>query len=93
MNYEDLKMISVEELNALILRAEQEIKERNLAKLEEAKAKVVISIRELIAVCRKANVRTLGKIYWECDRCDEGQYFDILDEDVLEDVANILEEC
>ena len=88
----NLKTLSPEELQMLIKNAEQEIKDRATAQVEEKKAKVVIAIRELLAVCRSAGVRSLGKIYWECDDCGEGNYFDILDEDVLHDVANILEE-
>lgn len=87
----NLKTLSPEELKELIHKAEQEIKDRATAQIEEKKAKVVIAIRELLAVCRSAGVRSLGKIYWECDDCGEGNYFDILAEDVLHDVANILE--
>ena len=79
----NLKTLSPEELQMLIKNAEQEIKDRATAQVEEKKAKVVIAIRELLAVCRSAGVRSLGKIYWECDDCGE---------DVLHDVANILEE-
>lgn len=91
INYEELKMISVEELNSLIQKAEKEIKERHTAQVEEAKAETVIAIRKLIAVCREAHIDQLGKIWWECDSCDESIYFDILSEDVLADVANVLE--
>ena len=87
----NLKMMSPEELKELIKNAEQEIKDRATAEVEEKKAKVVIAIRELLAVCRSASIYKLGKIYWECDSCDESIYFDILSEDVLKDVANILE--
>ncbi len=90
-DYKELKMISEEELNFLIQKAEEEISRRAEAKLEEAKAKTVIAIRELIALCREAKLYHLGKVYWECPDCDEGQYFDILSEDVLKDVADILE--
>ena len=88
----NLKTLSPEELKELIHKAEQEIKDRATAQIEEKKAKVVIAIRELLAVCRSANVWKLGSLYWECDDCDESNYFDILDDDILKDVANILEE-
>lgn len=88
----DLKMMSPEELKMLITKAEQEIKDRATAEVEEKKAKVVIAIRELLAVCRSANIWKLGSLYWECDDCGESNYFDILNDDILKDVANILEE-
>ena len=88
----DLKMMSPEELKELIKNAEQEMTNRAIAQFEEKKAKVVIAIRELLAVCRSTNVWKLGSLYWECDNCDESNYFDILDDDILKDVADILEE-
>lgn len=88
----NLKMMSPEELKELIKKAEQEIKDRALAEVEEKKAKVVIAIRELMAVCRSASIYKLGSVYWECSDCDEGNYFDILSDAVLKDVADILEE-
>lgn len=87
----DLKMMSPEELKMLITKAEQEIKNRATAEIEEKKAKVAIAIRELLAVCHSAGIYKLGTIWWECDSCDENICFDILSEDVLEDVANILD--
>ena len=87
----DLKTMTPEELKELIHKTEQELKDRATAQIEEKKAKVVIAIRELLAVCRSANVWKLGSLYWECDDCGEGNYFDILDDDILYDVANILE--
>ena len=87
----DLKMMSPEELKELIKNAEQEMTNRAIAQFEEKKAKVVIAIRELLAVCRFTGVRSLGKIEWECGECDSTECFDILTEDVLYDVANILE--
>ena len=87
----DLKMMSPEEINELIHKAEKELKDRATAQVEEKKTKVVIAIRELLAVCRSAGVRSLGKIEWECDECESLECFDILTEDVLYDVANILE--
>lgn len=87
----NLKTLSPEELKELITKAEQEIKDRATAQVEEKKAKVVIAIRELLAVCRSAGVRSLGKIEWECGACYSTECFDILTEDVLYDVANILE--
>ena len=89
---DDLRLITEEELQRLIVSAEKELKDRATAQVAEKKAKVVIAIRELLAVCRKANVRKLGSMYWECSDCGEGNYFDILDDEVLADVANILEE-
>lgn len=91
INYEDLRVIDAEKLQDIINYAEKRLKEIATAQLEEAKAKTVIAIRELIAVCKKAGIVRLGDIYWECDECDHENYFDILGEDVLEDVANILE--
>lgn len=91
INYEDLKTISVEELNSLIQMAEEEVGRRNKIKLVEAKAKAVIAIRELIEVCKELHVNYLGKVCWECDGCDEENYVDILFEDVLEDIAKVLE--
>lgn len=82
---------SEEELQKILDSVNEELNRRATASFEEAKAKVVIAIRELLAVCRKADIRSLGKIYWECSECNEDNYFDILQEDVLEDVANILE--
>ena len=89
---EDLRLITEEELQLLITSAEKELKDRATANIEEKKAKVVIAIRELLAVCRSADIRFLGSIYWECNRCSDGNHFDILDDEVLYDVANILEE-
>lgn len=88
----DLKMMSPEELKELIKNAEQEMTNRAIAQVEEKKAKVIVAIRELLAVCRSTNVWKLGSLYWECDNCDESNYFDILDDDILKDVADILEE-
>ena len=88
----DLKMMSPEELKELIKNAEQEMTNRAIAQFEEKKAKAVIAIRELIAVCRSANISKLGSLYWECGDCDESNYFDILRDDILKDVADILEE-
>ena len=88
----NLELMTPEELKILIKEAEQEIKDRATAQVEEKKAKVVIAIRELLAVCRSANIYELGSLYWECSDCNEGNYFDILDDDILGDVANILEE-
>ena len=88
---EDLRLITEEELQRLIASAEKELKDRATAQVEEKAAKVVIAIRELITVCRSAGVRKLGNIYFECGDCEHDNYFDILDDDVLEDVANILE--
>lgn len=87
----NLKTLSPEELQMLIRNAEQEIKDRATAQVEEKKAKAVIAIRELLAVCRSAGVRKLGSLYWECDDCGESNYFDILDDVILGDVANVLE--
>ena len=87
----NLKTLSPEELKELIKNAEQEIKDRATAQIEEKKTKVVIAIRELLAVCRSAGLRKLGSLYWECDDCGESNYFDILDDDILRDVANIIE--
>lgn len=87
----NLKTLSPEELKVLIKNAEQEIKDRATAQIEEKKAKAVIAIRELLTVCRSAGLWKLGSLYWECDDCGEGNYFDILDDDILGDVANILE--
>ena len=87
----DLKTMTPEELKELIHKTEQELKDRATAQIEEKKAKVVIAIRELLAVCRSANIWKLGSLYWECDDCGESNYFDILDDDILYDVANILE--
>lgn len=87
----NLKTLSPEELKVLIKNAEQEIKDRATAQVEEKKANVVTAIRELLAVCRKSNIYDLGRIYWQCDECDCENYFDILGDEVLEDVANILE--
>ena len=91
INYEDLKAISVEELNALIQMAEEEVSNRIEIKLEEAKTKTVIAIRELIKFCKEANIHRLGNICCECCDCDEENYFDILNEDILEDVVKVLE--
>lgn len=91
INYEDLKMISVEELNALIQMAEKEIKGRNIVRVKEAKAKTVIAIRELLTACRSAGIWNLGSVEWECDDCGEVNNFDILSDEILEDVAKILE--
>lgn len=88
----NLETLSPEELKTLITKAEQEIKDRATAQIEEKKAKVVIAIRELIAVCKNAGVWKLGSLYWECDDCGEGSYFDILNDDILGDVANMLDE-
>ena len=88
----DLKMMTPEELKELIKNAEQEMTNRAIAQFEEKKAKVVIAIRELLAVCRSANIYKLGSLYWECCDCDESNYFDILDDSILKDVADILEE-
>lgn len=91
INYEDLRVVGVEELQDIINYAEKRIKEIAIVQVEEAKAKTVIAIRELLTACRSAGVWKLGDIYWECNDCDEGNYFDILDDDILKDVANILE--
>ena len=88
----DLKMMTPEELNKLIREAEKELKDRATAQVAEKKTKVMIAIRELLAVCRSAGVSKLGSLYWECAACDEGNYFDILDDDILKDVADVLEE-
>ena len=88
----NLKTMTPEELKELIKNAEQEIKDRATAQIEEKKAKAVIAIRELLAVCRSANIWKLGSLYWECDDCGESNDFDILDDDILKDVADILEE-
>ena len=87
----NLELMTPEELKMLIKEAEQEIKDRATAQIEEKKAKVVIAIRELLAVCRSAGMWKLGSLYWECDDCGESNYFDILDNDILGDVANVLE--
>ena len=85
-----LKMMSPEELKELIKNAEQEIKNRAIAQVEEKKEKVVIAIRELIAACRSAGVYSIGNIWWECEDCGEGSYYDILRDDVLKNVAELL---
>ena len=87
----DLKLMTPEEINELIHKAEKELKDRATAQVEEKKAKVVIAIRELLAVCRSAGIWKFGSLYWECDDCGEGNHFDILDDDILKDVADILE--
>ena len=91
----NLELMTPEELKELIKNAEQEMTNRAIAQFEEKKAKVVIAIRELLAVCRSANIWKLGSLYWECGDCNESNYFDILNDEVLADVANILEngEC
>ena len=89
---DDLRLITEEELQRLIVSAEKELKDRATASVEEKKAKVVIAIRELLAVCRKASIYNLGSLYWDCSDCGDGNYFDILSDDVLKDVANILED-
>ena len=88
----DLKMMTPEAIKELIHNAEQELKDRATAQVEEKKAKVVIAIRELLAVCRSANVWKLGSLYWECKDCGEGNDYDILNDDILKDVADVLEE-
>ena len=87
----DLKMMTPEAINELIKNAEKELKDRATAEVEEKKTKVVIAIRELVAACKNAGIFRLGDIYWECSACNESNYFDILGEDILEEVANILE--
>ena len=88
----NLKMMSPEELKELIKNAEQEIKDRATAEVEEKKAKVVIAIRELLAACRSAGMWKLGtSICWTCGDCDEDNYFDLVEDDVLADVAEALE--
>lgn len=88
----DLKMMTPEEIDELIRKAEKELKDRATAQVEEKKAKVVIAIRELLVVCRSAGVRSLGKVEWDCVDCDYEHHFDILNDEVLRDVANVLEE-
>ena len=87
----NLELMTPEELKMLIKEAEQEIKDRATAQIEEKKTKVVVAIRELLAVCRSAGMWKLGSLYWECDDCGESNYFDILGNDILGDVANVLE--
>ena len=87
----DLKMMTPEEINEFIHMAEKELKDRATVQVEEKKAKVVIAIRELIAVCRSANIRSLGSIEWECFDCDYEHHFDILNDEILHDVAKVLE--
>ena len=87
----NLKMMSPEELKELIEQAEQEIKDQTTAQVEEKKAKVVIAILELLEVCRSASIYHLGSIEWECDDCGEVNEFDILSDEILEDVAKVLE--
>ena len=92
INYEDLKTMSPERIKELITKAEQELHHRATVQVEEKKTKVVIAIRELLEACRSAGMWKLdSSIYWSCSECDEGFDYDILEDDVLEDVANALE--
>jgi hypothetical protein len=91
MNSLNWSSTSEEKLQQILDSIHDELNRRATASFEEAKTKAVISIRELLAVCRKSNIYRLGSIYWVCDDCGESNYFDILDDDVLEDVANVLE--
>ena len=84
--------ISAEELRQIIENAEAELAKRANDEFEKARENVVTAIDEFIECCKKANIRTLGNIYWECSDCDEGQYFDILREEVLNDVMKILKD-
>lgn len=99
INHKDLKMMTYEELKEFIKsaeqeiqNAEQEIKVRATALVKETKAKTVIAIRELVAVCKNAGIYRLGELCCSCDECGESSDFDILLDHVLEDVADILEE-
>ena len=92
INYEDLKTLSPEELKMLITKAEQELNVRANVQVEEKKAKVVTAIRELLEACRFAGMWSLNSsICWTCDDCEEENYFDILEDDILKDVAEALE--
>ena len=91
INYEDLRVVGVEELRDIISYAEKRIKEIATAQLEEAKTKTVIAIRELLAACEKAGISSLGNIYWDCDECDHEGESDILYDEILKDIADILE--
>ncbi len=88
----NLKTLSPEELKELITKAEQELNVRANVQVEEKKAKVVIAIRELLAACRFAGMWKLDtSICWTCGDCDEDNYFDLVEDDVLADVADALE--
>lgn len=88
----DFKTMSPERIKELIRDAEQELHYRATVQVEEKKAKVVIAIRELLAVCRSAGMWKLDtSICWTCDNCDEENYFDVLEDDILKDVADVLE--
>lgn len=88
----DFKTMSPEAIKELITKAEQELHHRANVQVEEKKAKVVIAIRELLEACRSAGMWNLGSsICWTCDDCDEENYFDILEDDILKDVAEALE--
>lgn len=88
----DFKTISPEALREIIRSAEQELHHRANVQVEEKKAKVVIAIRELLEACRSAGMWNLNSsICWTCDNCDDESYFDILEDDVLADVAEALE--
>lgn len=88
----DFKTISPEALREIIRSAEQELNHRATVQVEEKKAKVVIAIRELLAACRSAGMWNLGSsICWTCGACDEDNDFDLVEDDVLADVANALE--
>ncbi len=86
-----LNTASDEELRQVVKNIESVLNDRAKAEIEEAKAKTVVAIHELMVACKKAGVYRLGSIFWECDSCDSGETcFDLLQDDVLEDVAKIL---
>jgi hypothetical protein len=88
----DFKTMSPERIKELIRDAEQELHHRATVQVEEKKAKVVIAIRELLAACRSAGMWKLdSSICWTCGDCDEDNYFDLVEDDVLADVADVLE--
>lgn len=88
----NLTMMTPEELKELIKQAEQEIRDRTTALVEEKKTKVVIAIHELLEVCRSAGIWNLGSIEWECEDCGEVNDFDILSDEILKDVVKVLED-
>jgi uncharacterized ferredoxin-like protein len=86
----NLQLVSDEDLRKIIADAESEWSYRQDEKLNEKKAKAKRAIEELIAMARSQGKHSLGNLIFECWECGCEFCYDILNDDVLENIVKIL---
>ncbi len=87
---ERIRKMSLKDLIALEKLITEERETRIESKLSGICLEVVDSISKLLECCKELNRHYLGSIEIECEECDLGMDFDILNEGILEDIQQIL---